>query len=183
MGPRTILVDGYNVIRKTAGLKAAERVSLSAGREALLALLKGRYLHTPHRVVVVFDGYGSCEATYPLRGLSRGQVIFTPTGCTADTVIQRLAAQERAAGAEVVVVSDDAEVCLGVAASGGQAARVDDLARTLNAPGKYQRRLAQHRQFIRAEWEQEGDDWEQRRDGNPHKAPRRKRKDRYGPLP
>ena len=33
-GPRTIYVDGYNVIRNTPALLQAERVSLAAGRDA-----------------------------------------------------------------------------------------------------------------------------------------------------
>ena len=37
VGPKLILIDGYNVIRRTPGLAAAERVSLATGREALIA--------------------------------------------------------------------------------------------------------------------------------------------------
>lgn len=59
MDPRTILVDGYNVIRNTAGLAAAEHISLQHGREALLQQIAARYRHTPHRVIVVFDGQES----------------------------------------------------------------------------------------------------------------------------
>ena len=45
MGTRAILVDGYNVIRKTTGLAEAERVGGSAaGREALLALIASAFV-------------------------------------------------------------------------------------------------------------------------------------------
>ncbi len=153
VGPRTILVDGYNVIRNTPGLAAAEQVSLQAGRDALLSSLAARFRHTPHRVIVVFDGNGSAETVQPLRRSTRGQVIFTRYGETADAVIQRIASNEAAAGTEVVSVSDDLEVRLGVSASGGQTASVDDLARRLNEPGKYQLRQARHRSFLKRQWD------------------------------
>ena len=66
MGPRTILIDGYNAIRNIPALAAAERLSLRDGREALLAQVVARYRHTPHRVIIVFDGDGPAETTQPL---------------------------------------------------------------------------------------------------------------------
>lgn len=132
MGPRTILVDGYNVIRNLPGLMAAERSSLHDGRETLLKQIASRYRHTPHRVIVVFDGDGPAETRQALPGLPRGQVIYSRRGESADSVIQRLSAEERAAGAECVAVSDDFEVRSGVQANGGKGARVNDLGRQLN---------------------------------------------------
>ena len=173
--PRTILVDGYNVIRNTPGLLAAERKGLSAGRDALIAQLKSYYHHKPHRVIIVFDGDGAVETTQPMRGMARSQIIYTRTTETADSVIQRLARAESAAGALCTVVSNDLEVCLSATATGAHSAKVDALARTINAPDRFQRKLSDHRQFLRDEWNRDADDIPDRRRGNPRKAPRQKR--------
>jgi predicted RNA-binding protein with PIN domain len=177
MGPRTILIDGYNVIRNTAGLVAAERLGLSAGRDALLSLLAARYRHTAHTVIVVFDGDGEVESMQPPARGVRGQVVFTRRGDSADAALQRIAAEARTRGADVVVVSNDLEVRLGASAVGGTPARADDLAARLHAPPKYHERQARHRAFVRhqLEGEQEEDVRHRRASGNPRRSPRKKR--------
>lgn len=183
MGPRTILIDGYNVIRNIPALLAAERLSLRDGREALLRQVVARYRHTPHRVVIVFDGDGPAETTQPLPRMARGQVVFTQRGELADAVIQRLAATERERGADVVVASNDLEVRMSVEQRGGSAARVDALAARLNEPPTYQRRLAQHRAYVRQQWESGEDDTPPaRRGGNPRRTSKRQRKQPFDPL-
>ena len=176
MGPRTILIDGYNIIRNTPGLIAAERLGLPAGRDALLGLVAARYRHTVHTVVVVFDGDGAVESTQPpARGVC-GCVVYTRCGDSADAAIQRIAAAERARGADVVVVSNDLEVRLGAAAAGGTPARADDLAARLHAAPKYHERQARHRAFVRRQLEgEQEEDVSNRRSGNPRRPPRKKR--------
>lgn len=154
----TILVDGYNVIRNTPGMAAAEKLSLEAGREALRTQIVARYRHTPHRVIVVFDGDGPAETVTALRGMARGQVVFTRHGETADSAIARLATRERRDGVEVVCVSDDLEVRTTVSALGGSAARVGDLAAQLNAPDRHTRKRYQHRAHVRAELDADADE-------------------------
>src|SRR5260370_23555665 len=74
--PETLLVDGYNVIRRTPALAAAERHSLAGGRDALLTALRASYRHTAHTVILVFDCDGDAEAGQPFGGC-RGRVIFS----------------------------------------------------------------------------------------------------------
>jgi predicted RNA-binding protein with PIN domain len=136
-------------------LAAAERVSLQSGRETLVKLLSARYRHTPHRVIVVFDGDGKTESSYPLPGTAHGRIIYSRAGESADQVIARLSGQEQAGGAECVVVSDDIEVRRGVQATGGRGASVRDLAEKLNEPSRYQRRQYQHRAYLRRQWEKD----------------------------
>lgn len=170
VSPLLILVDGYNVIRNVPGLAAAERRSLEAGREALVQQLRARYRHTPHRVVIVFDGAGDTETVHPVARMSRGQIVYTRHGETADSAIQRRAAAERAAGGAVCVCSDDIEVRTGVHALGGEAIGVSELAETLNAPDRHQRRLSRTRQYVRRQWEAEdGADKARHMRGMPHK--------------
>jgi predicted RNA-binding protein with PIN domain len=157
MDPRTILVDGYNVIRNTAGLAAAEHISLQHGREALLQQIAARYRHTPHRVIVVFDGDGDVESSYALPGMPRGQITFSRAGESADQVIRRLSERERAAGIDCVAVSDDFEVRAAVQANGGKGAGVQDLARRLGEPSRYQRRQYQHRSYLQQQWQKDSD--------------------------
>lgn len=156
MGPLLILVDGYNVIRNTPGLSAAERRSLEAGREALVQQVRARYRHTPHRVVIVFDGAGDIESIQPVLRMPRGQIVYTRRGETADSAIQRRAAAEQAEGGSVCVCSDDMEVRTGVQALGGISASVGELAEALNAPDRHQRRLHRTRQYVKRHWEDEG---------------------------
>ena len=156
MGPRTILVDGYNVIRNLPGLAAAERVSLRNGREALLQQIAARYRHTPHRIIVVFDGNGEEESTQALPGMARGQVIYSRAGESADEVIRRLCEQEQKTGTDCVAVSDDYEVRSGVQTVGARGAGVQDLARKMNEPSRYQRRNYQHRTYLKHQWEADG---------------------------
>jgi predicted RNA-binding protein with PIN domain len=183
VGPRTILIDGYNVIRNLPALLAAERLSLRHGREALLAQVVARYRHTPHRIVVVFDGDGPAETTHPIPRMSRGQVVFTRRGELADTVIQRMVAAEQERGANVVAVSDDLAVRMSAEQYGGSAARVDALGAHLNEPPAYQRRLIQHRAYVRQQWELSEDDTSPaRRGGNPRRGPKRQRTQRQDPL-
>lgn len=183
MGPQTILIDGYNVIRNIPAFAAAERLSLREGREALVARVVARYRHTPHRAIIVFDGDGPVEAMQPLPRMPRSQIIFTRRGELADDVIQRLAAAESARGAEVVVVSDDLEVRVSAEQYGSSVARVDALATHLNEPPAFQRRLARHRAYVRQQWDAAEDGTPPaRRGGNPRRASKRSRTQPYDPL-
>jgi len=185
-----ILVDGYNVIRNTPGLARAEAISLEHGRTALLERLTARYRHTPHRVVVVFDGDGVAESVQPMRGLSRGQVIFTQRGETADEVIGRLAANAEnpmsppsvdaanCAMMQTVVVSDDYEVRQGASSRGATPARVGELAERMSEGPRYLTQQARHRIFVRRQLEADADEdapsRQHPRKGTPHRAPRRR---------
>lgn len=174
-GPRTIFVDGYNVIRNTTALAQVERGSLAAGRHALLARLAGKYRHTPHRVVVVFDGDTRTESAQPYPGLSRGRVIFTCANDTADAVIIRLAAEARREGLDVTVISDDLEVRLGAGAYGAATARVGDLQRRMDEAPRLLRKRFTHQATVKRILDGDGDELPgQRSKGNSRKAPRKR---------
>ncbi len=157
MGPRTILIDGYNVIRRIPALAAAERVNLEAGRAALLSQLVARYRHTPHTVIVVFDGDGAVETSEPIARKMRGRIIFSRWSESADTVLKRIAAEECARGSVVEVATDDMDVRHAVQGIGGDVAPVDELRRRLNAPPKSLERQARHRAYFRKKWESESE--------------------------
>jgi hypothetical protein len=90
--------------------------------------------------------------------------------------LRQLAEEECACGREVVGVSDDLEVRLGIGERGGQQARVAELTRHLHAPDRYRERLASHRQYVRGELARDEDEpAPDRRRGNPKRAPRGRR--------
>lgn len=150
MTTQVILVDGYNAIRRTEGLRAAERRGgLEAGREALLGWLAGRYRATPHSVFVVFDGAEAQEREVRRPRWSRCRIVYTRAGTSADDVIARVAEEERARGAEVVMFSDDGAVRAAVAEMGAVPESIQTLAGQVNAPDKYRRKQARHREYMR----------------------------------
>jgi uncharacterized protein len=187
MSTRCILIDGYNVIRNTPGLLAAERQSLAAGRERLLAQVTARYQGSPHRILVVFDGNGTGETACPLRCGVRSQVVFTRAGESADAFIVRYTRHARAEGMEVTVVSDDWEIRLGGSVLGAESATSSEMAGRLNAPPRHVARQARHRAAVRSLIQHESDDDDgalrgHARKGNPRRPPRRRRGPQPGPA-
>lgn len=113
-----IVVDGYNLIRRSPSLGAAERAGLERGREALLQRLAAYRRLKPHRITVVFDG-GAAPPDAPERDRVEGIVVlYSRGGESADRLIRRLAEAE---GAGVLVVSSDREVMRAAEAAGGAA--------------------------------------------------------------
>jgi len=111
---KVILVDGYNVIRTTgcyahlAGDDFSGGPGFNAAREALIAdvavAAQGEASAT-----IVFDAYGNRESEGEAVDVAGIQVVFSPAGQTADTVIEQLARQARQRGDEVLVVTSDAQ--------------------------------------------------------------------------
>ena len=146
---RDILVDGYNIIKNSASFQAVEARNLAAARSAIITQLVNRYRHTPHRVIVVFDGDAASEQVSYERRIC---IIYSRHNETADSVIARLAAEARQAAREVEMYSNDAEVQQAVAQQGGGVYSVNQLTGQLNAPPRdaarrYQYRLAQRRKY------------------------------------
>ena len=98
------LIDGYNVIRRDADLRAAEAGSLHTGRTALLRLVAGAARRLPDHFTVVFDG---APGGGPSESPGQVEVIFSRPPEKADDVLIRLARQSGDGGA---VISDDRAV-------------------------------------------------------------------------
>jgi len=137
-----ILVDGYNVIKNTPSLHAIEVKNLAAARKQLIDQLVQRYRHTPHHVIIVFDGDGASEQVSHDR---RVRIIFSRYGQTADRVIMRLSAEARTAGREVVTFSNDGEIRAEVARQGGNVRTTVQLTNQLNAAPRDVALRAEHR--------------------------------------
>jgi hypothetical protein len=99
-----ILIDGYNLIRKSETLRQFDRMSLEAGRNALMRNLADYKKRTGHRVTVVFD---AAQGGFLLEERDRHggvQCLFSRKGETADDLIKRMVEDRK--DAFVVVTSD-----------------------------------------------------------------------------
>lgn len=117
------LVDGYNLIRRSPELIAAEGEGLEAGRQALCRLLSRAARERSDQFIVVFDGAGSGGSS----GIAGVRVIFSSARENADRVLIRLAAEGGA------VVSNDREVRRAAARAGAIAITADEFLARLDA--------------------------------------------------
>lgn len=105
-----VIVDGYNVIRRTPELNKHFSKSPEAGRQALVRYCAQR--KTGRKDVslfyVVFDGNSSVVGVGN-QSMPWVRVIYSETGETADSRILALI-KDKSGDAEYVVVSDDNEV-------------------------------------------------------------------------
>lgn len=102
-----IYIDGYNLIRQSISLRRFERISLEAGRNALIDWLIQYKRSKDHRITVVFDGWVSGSA-HEERDYSGGiHMIYSSKGVKADDVLKRIIASS---DEEILVVSSDREI-------------------------------------------------------------------------
>ena len=108
---KVLIVDGYNVIRNNARYASLgpdyNDDAWNKARETLIndaALLANRDYE---RCTVVFDGAGNVFSEGVPTKVAGIEVVFSPGGVSADSVIEQLAHDARESGFEVVVVSSD----------------------------------------------------------------------------
>jgi predicted RNA-binding protein with PIN domain len=109
---KQLLVDGYNVLRSGTlyahiGGDDHTHDAFNSARQALIndvAAFAGRNW----RATVVFDGGGNPASRGEAQKVAGVEVIFSPAGTSADSVIEERARKAAEAGAEVLVVTSDA---------------------------------------------------------------------------
>ena len=111
---KTLLVDGYNVLRSsgyyshlTETMPDHTHDVHNAGRQALISDV-ATYAGRDFEATIVFDGAGNPESTGVVHSIAGIDVIFSPAGVSADSVIEELAHKAIMKGAEVLVVTSDA---------------------------------------------------------------------------
>ena len=122
-----LVVDGYNVIHGNARYRALIDEHAGAGALADVAhLSRDPYGHDPYErarealvtdvaayaqgsyePVVVYDGAGNLNPERPNRPVAGVEVVFSRTGESADTVIERLVTKARGEGRDVLLVTSD----------------------------------------------------------------------------
>ncbi len=103
-----IIIDGYNLIRRSPVLSPLDRQDLQMGRDALVDMLADYKRIKAHKITVVFDGV-HMPSMYRQRDRAKGiQLLFSKGGQTADFVIKKMAEKEKEHA--LVVSSDNAVV-------------------------------------------------------------------------
>ena len=118
-----LVVDGYNMIRRSPVLRREDETALELARDSLVERLRRYKTIRPSRITVVFDGASKA-------GSGRGQsqekgirVIFSGQGETADTAIKRMCTQE---GKNLTVVTSDRALARAVSSAGAIAIDVEE---------------------------------------------------------
>lgn len=106
MSAPRVIVDGYNLLHAHPVYAAQAREDLDSARGRLVSDLAG-YAEGGPRTIVVFDGAGNPSSDGAPHHIGSLTVIFSPTGVTADSSIEALAARFRERGDEVLVVTSD----------------------------------------------------------------------------
>ncbi|MBI2160009.1 MAG: NYN domain-containing protein [Candidatus Rokubacteria bacterium] len=127
------LIDGYNVIRRDADLRAHEAESLEAGRTALLRLVTRAARATGDRFTVVFDG---APGSGPGPASGQVAVTFSRPPETADDVLVR---QARQLGAGAALVTSDRAVRDAAGRAGCAVISADEFLRALSAESEPER--------------------------------------------
>ena len=118
-----IIIDGYNFIRQSKRLSILDLQDIQWGRETLVDMLAAYKRVKPHRITVVFDGTRA-PAFSQQRDRHKGiSIIFSHQGESADTVIKKMAYQERHGA---LVVSSDQDIVQAAAASGAATVSTKD---------------------------------------------------------
>jgi predicted RNA-binding protein with PIN domain len=99
-----ILIDGYNLIRQSGAFRRFDRLSLEAGRNALMQSLAAYKKQTGHRVTVVFDAREGGFLTEERDRYGGISVLYSRKGETADDLIKRMIEGRKE---EFVVVTSD----------------------------------------------------------------------------
>ena len=113
---RMLIVDGFNVLRSGSRYKNVslnmpdyEHDWLNRAREMLI----NDVVHFAGRdwaATIVFDGGGNVESNGEEQVVGGVKVVFSPSGTSADSVIEKLAHEARDHEFEVMVVTSDATV-------------------------------------------------------------------------
>lgn len=109
---RVLIVDGYNVIRNNSrytqlGADYEGGAGWNKARETLINDAAYYASSDYEQCTVVFDGAGNPDSSGEMTREAGIQVVFSASGTSADSVIEKLAHDARAKGLEVVVVSSD----------------------------------------------------------------------------
>jgi predicted RNA-binding protein with PIN domain len=123
-----LVIDGYNMIRRSPELRRDEETALEVARDSLVERLRRYKTLRPCRITVVFDGTRK-TALGRGHGQEKGiRVIFSGYEETADTLIERMCAHE---GKNLTVVTSDRGLARAVSSAGAVPIDVEEFAERL----------------------------------------------------
>ncbi len=123
---RHLLVDGANILNAWPEMLTLLKQNRTAARSRLVHRLAALHDMDQVRVTVVFDGKGTDIAIERPFGHLTFSVVYTPSGLTADDVIEQMVAKAADVNACTVATDDFAERET-VRAAGAEALRSADL--------------------------------------------------------
>jgi len=130
--PRTIVIDGYNLILRSPAFRPDDRRDLAAARDKLVNLLSWAVGSGEARFIVVFDGAESTFGPPVNSGSGRVQVRFSKPPQNADGLIRELVEEMAERGDRAVtVVTADLEVASHARACGATVVLADLFAASL----------------------------------------------------
>jgi predicted RNA-binding protein with PIN domain len=145
-----ILVDGFSLLHRWPALAPGKPFHSAHAREELIARLR-RYndaCGTP--VTIVFDGDKSGRDPEESPSTADLEILYSPSGQTADHVIERVSARLKAYG-EVLVVTDDLAERETVAAFGALTSGCEEFIRTVETEiANLDRKVSTHNQIERS---------------------------------
>ncbi|MBI2338936.1 MAG: NYN domain-containing protein [Deltaproteobacteria bacterium] len=127
-----IIIDGYNLIRRSHSLSRAEAVDLERGRLELLKKLAAWRQTKHHAVTVVFDAGETLNLSVEEDRFAGIRILYSKGGQTADSVMIDLARKLRE---QAIVVSSDNEILQAAKRSGCSFLLAEEFERKLNAVG------------------------------------------------
>jgi predicted RNA-binding protein with PIN domain len=122
MGDRLIIVDGYNVIHRSAALRPGPERTLRQAREKLVNLLSWAVGSGDAKFLVVFDGDGGRSSDEPQ---GRVEVRFSRPPKTADDLIRETVEEQMRRIERITVVTADLEVARHARAMGADVSLSD----------------------------------------------------------
>ncbi len=149
---RHLLIDGSNILHAWPELRALLKRDRGAARERL-ARAAGALHDAEHiRVSVVFDGRGPELVVEKPSGHETFVVLYSPSGMTADDIIERLVARS-GSPKDCIVATDDRAERQTIEALGAAALTAADLATWLASAGQRQAaRIALRRRENEKDW-------------------------------
>lgn len=113
---KLLLVDGYNVLRSGSRYKPISRAhpdytddTFNTARERLINDVVN-FAGRDWRAIVVFDGKDNEFSRGEVEKVGGVQIMFSPSGQSADKVIEKLAHDARERAVETLVVTSDATI-------------------------------------------------------------------------
>lgn len=102
------VIDGYNVLFSDPHYRTSANRDIDTARARLVSDV-GEYVHGEADAIVVFDGASNPESDGRHHDVAGVDVIFSPYGQDADSLIEQIITEKSSAGDEVRVVTSDAE--------------------------------------------------------------------------
>lgn len=129
-----IIIDGYNLIRRSRSLSRAEAIDLEHGRLALVKKLAAYRQIKGHTITVVFDASETLNLSVEEDRIAGIRILYSQGGQTADAVIINLARQLKN---QAIVVSSDNEILHAAKRAGCGILQAEEFERKLDAAGAY----------------------------------------------